>query len=111
MPALGRATFRGKSGKDYQFTVYPLRTKIRKIAGLYVVADRSHEDSSVYRHQALYVGQTEDLSQPFEEHHKAREFERHNANCICFHKEESEDSRIEIERDLIAGMHPICNDY
>jgi hypothetical protein len=111
MPALGKTTFRGKSGKDYEFMVYPLRTKIRKIAGLYVIADRCHKDSSAYRHQALYVGQTEDLSQPFEKHRKAKEFERHNANCICFYKEESEDFRIEIERDLVAAMRPICNDY
>ncbi len=110
MPSLGKTTFDGKSGKAYRFTVYPLRTRIRKIAGLYIIANRSHDDSSGHQHQALFVGQTEDLSQPFEKHRKALEFEQNGANCICLHADESENSRIEKERDLVAATAPLCND-
>lgn len=110
MPSLGKTTFDGQSGNTYRFTVYPLCTRIRKIAGLYVIANRSHDDTTGHQHQALYVGHTEDLSQPFERHHKAREFERCGANCICLHADKSEDSRMEKERDLVAAMQPICND-
>ncbi len=110
MPSLGKTVFDGKSGKAYGFSVYPLRTRIRKIAGLYVIANRSHDDSSGHQHKVLYVGQTEDLSQPFERHHKAQEFDRCGANCICLHADDSEDSRIEKERDLVASMCPALND-
>jgi hypothetical protein len=110
MPSLGKATFDGKSGKAYRFTVYPLRTKIRKIAGLFIIANRSHDESSCQQHQALYVGQTEDLSQPFERHHRAEEFKRHGANCVCLHADESPRSRVEKKRDLVAAMRPVCND-
>jgi hypothetical protein len=110
MPSLGKTTFDGQSGTAYRFTVFPLGTKIRKRAGLYVIANRSHDDSSGHQHHVLYVGQTEDLSQPFEKHHKAQAFERSGANCICLHAEESEDCRVEKERDLVAGIRPACND-
>jgi hypothetical protein len=110
MPSLGKITFGGKSGKDYRFTVYPLGTKIRKRAGLYVIASRSHDGVSGHDYEAVYVGHTEDLSQPFDRHHKAQEFSRCGANCICLHAEESEESRIEKEQDLVAAMNPKCND-
>ena len=110
MPSLGKTSFDGESGETYRFTVYPLRTRIRKIAGLYIIANRSHDDSSKYLHEALFVGQTEDLSQSFEKHHKAREFERLGANCICLHADKSQESRIEKKRDLIANLRPVCDD-
>ncbi len=110
MSSLGKTIFDGASGKTYRFTVYPWGTKIRKVSGLYVIAHRSHDNTSGYQHEAIYVGQTEDLSQPFDRHHKAQEFGQHGANCICLHSDDSEDSRIEKERDLVAAMHPVCND-
>ena len=109
MPSLGKITFDGMSGRAYRFTVYPLRTKIRKIAGLYIIANRS-DSADGNRHQVVFISHTEDLSQPFERHHKAREFERHGANCICLRKDESEESRIQIVQDLVAAMQPVCND-
>jgi len=110
MPSLGKTNFDGDSGTTYHFTVYPLGTRIRKLSGLYVIANRSRDEAAGYQHDAIYVGQTEDLSQPFERHRKAAEFERHGANCICLHADDSEDSRREKERDLVAAIHPVCND-
>jgi hypothetical protein len=110
MPSLGKTSLQGGSGKVYRFAIYPLGTKLRKLAGLYVISNRSHDDSTGHQYEALYVGQTEDLSQPFDRHHKSKEFDRCGANCIFLHKDESEDSRIEKERDLIAALHPPCND-
>lgn len=110
MPALGQTSFRGRSGKKYRFKVYPLCTRIRKIPGLYVIASRSHDALTGHKHEVLYVGQTEDLSQPFDKHHKAVEFERYGANCICLHADESENSRVVKEQDLVTAMHPVCNE-
>ncbi len=110
MPSLGHTSFDGKSGKAYRFAIYPLRTKIRKIAGLYIISHRTHDGSTGHLYQPLYVGHTEDLSQPFDQHHKALEFERCGANCICLHADSSEDSRSDKVQDLVAAMQPVCND-
>jgi len=110
MPALGRFAFRGKSGKSYRFKVYPLGTRFRKIGGVYVIASRSPGMNGRHRLVALYVGHTEDFSQPFDRHRKAREFTKQGADCVCLQSDDSEESRLATEQDLIDGLHPACND-
>jgi hypothetical protein len=58
----------------------------------------------------LYVGQTEDFSQPFDHHHKAKDFTEQGANCICLQSDGLEESRVAKEQDLVAGLHPVCNE-
>ena len=110
MPSLGHTAFNGKSGRAYRFKVYALGTKLRPLSGLYVVANRSRDTEGEYQHIPLYVGETEDLSQPFAAHHKAAEFERHGANSICLQSDTSEESRVLKQRDLVAALQPACND-
>jgi hypothetical protein len=110
MASLGKAHFKGGSGNAYRFKVYPLGAKFRKLGGMYVVTKRRPNADGGYRHVAIYVGQTEDFSQPFDRHHKAEDFRRLGANCICLQADDSEDSRLAKERDLIAAYHPVCND-
>jgi hypothetical protein len=110
MASLGKAAFKGGSGKAYRFRVFALGTKFRKLSGVYVIASRTHRQDGGYRHLALYVGHTEDFSQPFDEHRKAAQFMQQGANCICLQKDVSEDSRLAKEQDLVAGLHPTCND-
>lgn len=110
MASLGRTVLIGESGKEYRFRVYPLGTKFRKKCGVFVITNRSHSEDGGHRHETIYVGQTEDVSQPFHQHRMAQQFIEHGANCICLHSEESEDGRLAKERDLIAALHPICND-
>jgi predicted site-specific integrase-resolvase len=64
---------------------------------------------SGYSHTRIYVGQTEDLSTRFDNHHKEACFDKHNKNCVCVHGEEDEDTRLEIEKDLIDKYDPPCN--
>ena len=74
MASLGRKVFRGKSGTAYRFKVYPLGTRFRKLSGVYVVANRCQGLNGGRRLVALYVGHTEDFSQPFDQHLKAKDF-------------------------------------
>lgn len=110
MPALGRIKLMGASGRTYGLRVYALGTRFRKLSGVYVIANRSHGTNGGHRHIPVYVGQTEDLSQPLREHRKAAAFLEHGANCVCLLADSSEDSRLAKEQDLIAAFHPICND-
>ncbi len=110
MPALGRFVFHGKSGKSYPFKVYPLGTRIRKFSGVYVIASRVPGRNGGHRLVAVYVGHTEDLSQPFDRHHKAEELKQRGANCIFLQSDDSEDSRQAKQYDLVTGLQPLCND-
>ena len=67
MASLGKAMFKGDSGKQYRFKVFPLGTRFRKISGIYLIAYRAHGSHGGHRHKILYVGHTEDFSQPFDE--------------------------------------------
>jgi len=110
MAALGSMVFKGKSGKAYRFKVYPLGTRFRKLSGVYVIANRSHGANGSRRLVPLYVGHTEDFSQPFAQHHKAKDFTKQGANCICLQSDTLEESRLTKEQDLIAALNPACND-
>ena len=110
MPSLGSTAFKGRSGRAYRFKVYALGTKLRRLSGVYVVTKRRRNEQGKYGHIALYVGQTEDLSQPFDQHHKAAEFLRRGANSICLQSDDSEDSRVVKQGDLVAALRPACND-
>ncbi len=83
MASLGRMIFKGKSGTAYRFKVYPLGTRFRKIGGVYVIGSREHDTSGGPRVVPLYVGHTEDFSQPFDRHHMAKDCAEQGADCIC----------------------------
>jgi hypothetical protein len=110
MASLGKATFQGDTGNQYRFQVFPLNTRFRKISGIYLIAYRCNSKQGGHRHKILYVGNTEDFSQPFEKHRKAQNLVRLGANCICVQSDKSEESRLGKERDLIATFSPACND-
>ena len=110
MASLGKTIFKGRSGRQYRFKIFPLGTRFRKVSGIYVVATRAQGVDGGHRHRVLYVGRTDDFSQPFDKHNKAQAFAQHGANCICVQSDGSEESRLEKERDLIAAFSPECND-
>ncbi|MCE5301556.1 MAG: hypothetical protein LLF97_00440 [Planctomycetaceae bacterium] len=109
MASLGKKIFKGKSGTAYRFKVYPLGTRFRKISGIYVIGSREGIAGG-HRVVPLYVGRTEDFSQPFDKHHRAKDFTEQGANCICVQRDAIEESRVAKEHDLVAALHPACND-
>ena len=110
MASLGKTIFKGRSGRQYRFKVFPLGTRFRKISGVYVVAHRDRGTDGGVHHAVLYVGQTEDFSQPFDKHRKAGELAQLGANCICVQSDASAESRKEKGQDLIASLRPECCD-
>ena len=110
MASLGKMIFKGESGTAYRFKIFPLGTRFRKISGVYVVGSRYRGTNGGRRFVPLYVGNTEDFSLPMDQHHKAKDFTEQGANCICLQLDAVEDSRLAKQRDLIAGLHPACND-
>jgi len=109
MAKLGTITLTGVSGASYTFNIYPWGTSFRAVAAVYAVTKRYTDSKRGHTHTVLYVGQTEDLSTRFDNHHKAACFTRNGANCICTDPEESESTRREVETDLIESYKPRCN--
>jgi predicted GIY-YIG superfamily endonuclease len=110
MAKISDATFTGQSGTQYSFHVYPIDQEFKSVGAVYAVTRRYKNPNAGYSHEIIYVGETSDLSTRFESHHKASCFTRHNANCICTHREDDEDSRLTIEDDLVKQHDPACND-
>lgn len=110
MAKLATITFTGASGQEYEFDVYPFDTDFTNIGAVYFVTKRTLKAEGGGTHTYIYIGQTDDLSTRFDNHHKAECFEREEANCVCIHQEDNEQSRLEIESDLLGNYDPPCND-
>lgn len=110
MAKLSTVTFTGASGKTYSFNVYEWGTNFKKDYGaVYFVTKRIKKAAGGYSHTKIYVGQTEDLSTRFDDHHKQDCFDTHKKNCVCVHGEQDKDTRLEIEKDLVDKYAPVCN--
>lgn len=105
MAKISTLSLKGASGRQYEFDVYPLDTEFNSVGAVYAITKR---DAS-RNHTVIYIGQTDDLSERFDNHHKASCFYRHSANCVCIRAENNEETRLAIEKDLIANYNPTCN--
>ena len=110
MAKLATVKFTGKSGTPYEFNVYPFNTIFKDVPAVYFVTKRYQNDKGGYSHDEIYVGETHDLSDRFDNHHKADCFAYHDANAICVHQEGNHKKRLEIESDLRDKYNPPCND-
>lgn len=110
MAKLATMKFRGASGREYSFDVYPFDTTWRdNVAAVYFVTRRYQKEDGKYYHDEIYVGETTNLKERFQKHHKIECFYRKNANCICILLESNLDTRLSIEADLISAHNPPCN--
>lgn len=108
---LGTMAFTGKSGKNYEFDVYSLSAADQlSIPAVYFVTKRHKNSNNRFSHKRIYVGESEDVSDRLDNHHKQLCFEREGANCICVFRKSDEDARLRIEKDLIDKYDPPCND-
>ena len=97
----------GHSGKEYTYWVYDIGITFNKSPANYVFAKTTKSDTL----RAIYIGETEDISERFDNHHKMTCIRDNGATHICVHKS-SDDKKVrcEEESDLIANYHPVCND-
>ena len=100
-------TAKGASGTTYTFYVYPWKTDFKPVGGIYMVLRKNTQNGN---YSILYVGQTGDLSERFDYHHKKSCFDRNHKTHIAVRVESSEAKRLAIEKDLITNYNPVCND-
>jgi hypothetical protein len=106
MAAEGKVTVTGASGTQYEFEVYPWGTSFKPFGGVYLVLRKQLTG----KYDLLYIGQTGDLSERFDNHHQAPCFNRNGKTHIAIRLEEFEQRRIYIETDLIRNYKTSCND-
>jgi hypothetical protein len=100
----------GASGKKYTFYVYDWGAEFKKVGGVYAVLKAVRNQAGSLTYYVIYIGQTGDLSERFDNHHKVDCFRRNGANRISAFSEGNEKSRLAAESDLIAAYDPPCND-
>ena len=100
--------WRGRSGKTYRYWIYDIGTQFTaNEAGNYVFARESPANTFT----EIYVGQTGDLSERFEFHHKMPCIRQKGATHITVHTNNAGEAvRRAEEADLIAYRKPACND-
>ena len=97
-------TLKGASGRSYDFDVYPWGTSFKAVGAVYTVLKRNGSNFSI-----LYIGQTSDLSERFDNHHQRPCFDRNGKTHIGIHLELAESRRFDIETDLVRNYSPTCN--
>lgn len=109
-------TLQGASGKSYLFTLFEyssfnqLHDAFRPLQALYVFSKRYFSEGA-FTHSLIYLGQTNDLSTRFNNHHKETEIGEHYGNCIWIHVCNGTDQqREEAERDLLDAYDFVCNE-
>ncbi len=109
MAKIGTLTLTGASDIKYAFNVYPYGTEFKAIGAVYYISKRTEKADGTGSHDKIYIGETGDLSERFDNHHKEPCFKMYNANCISIHQESNENKRLIIEEDLIDAYNPPCN--
>lgn len=102
--AAERVTATGRSGAKYEFEVYPWGTDFKPVGGLYLVLKKQ-----AVNYDILYIGQTGNLSERFDNHHQAQCFNRNGKTHIAVRGEGSEQKRLTIETDLRHKYRTSCN--
>ncbi|MBI3162526.1 MAG: GIY-YIG nuclease family protein [Chloroflexi bacterium] len=99
--------YEGKSGKNYEYWIYPIDTLFMDIPGNYVFA----KETSPKRWRPIYIGQTSNLQNRLSNHEKEACAKRHGATHIHAHTSSYlESTRKAEESDLIAQYMPECNE-
>jgi predicted GIY-YIG superfamily endonuclease len=96
-------TVGGASGVSYVFWAYPWDTSFKSEGGVYLVLRKAPNNGN---YNVLYVGQTANLSERFDNHHKKPCFDRYGKTHIAVRVENSEKNRLGIEADLIQNYRP-----
>jgi hypothetical protein len=97
----------GQSGRKYKYWIYELGTTFKQVPGNYIFA----RETEPRTFGPIYIGETGDLSERFDNHHKMPCIRKNGATHICAHESSAnEKERKAEEADLLAYWSPICND-
>ena len=95
-----------RSGKKYTYWIYKFSANFKADAGNYIFAKETKPGSW----SPVYIGQTKDLSERFDKHHKMPCIKRHGATHIHAHLNAGHQARLAEESDLIEKWNTPCND-
>jgi hypothetical protein len=96
----------GYSGQKYLYYIYPIGEDFGEMPGNYIFA----KETKPGHHTPIYAGETGDLSERFDNHHKMHCILRNGATHIHVHaSSEDEEVRCAEEADIIAKWGPGCN--
>ena len=95
----------GKSGLKYKYWIHSLNTTFKAEPGNYIFA----KEVEPGRFRPIYIGETADLSERFDNHHKMPCILRNGATHIHAHTNSSQQNRLTEESDLLANYAPSCN--
>jgi len=103
----GTIKWPGQSGKEYTYWIYRIGTSYKSEPGNYIFAKETNPNTF----KPIYIGQTDDLSERFDNHHKMPCIRQNSSTHIHVHiNAEGERQRLAEEADLINRWHPACND-
>lgn len=83
------------------FEKFDYWTKFNEVAWIYLITDISNS--------ILYIWQTWNLKERHSNHHRESCFTSNSAKFIYIHRENSENSRFNIETSLIRKYNTTCN--
>ena len=97
----------GQSGSEYKYWIYPIGTGFKEVPGNYIFAKETRPNTWT----PIYIGETGDLSERFDNHHKMPCIKRQGATHIHVHTSSANAAvRRTEETDLIIKWDPPCND-
>lgn len=106
MGDLGLHLWTGQSGQKYRYTVYMYGTVFGPGPANFIYVREARPGHYV----PLYVGQTADLSDPFEDAIAAEGLRQHRVTHIHVrHSDAREEIRRAERSDLISALKPPCN--
>ncbi len=96
----------GRSGAEYKYWIQSLPPNFKAAPGNYIFA----KETKIGTFMAIYIGETGDLSDRFDNHHAMHCIKREGATHIHVHTNSAGDqARRDEESDLIAKWSPTCN--
>jgi hypothetical protein len=99
--------WRGQTGKEYSYEVFPLEASFRPLPGNYIYAKQVEDGNWV----PIYIAQTRDLHQRLEGRVRLDDAVYNGATCIHAHYcSAGQAARCSEERDLILNWQPVCNE-
>lgn len=105
-PKSSTINFQGRSGERYGFQAWPMDTRFKAVAGIYLVTRRECVDRTFptkASHRCLAIGQTENLAASELTKSDLAALAKQGANCICVCAAPDAARRTAIEKDLIDG--------
>ena len=98
-------TLTGASKRTYSFQAFPWGTSFNPAGAVYAIL----KEAPIMHYSVLYIGQTGDLRERFDGHHKQACFDRNGKTHIAAYPEPTESRRFNVEADLVRNYNPICN--